>query len=89
VVFEGSYATYKTCNSQQNILAFQKSSRLSRDATVCIVHAIPSSISNRDQDLFVKELRGLAGTLFVTGLSVDYYASFWGGLQGFVDDLDH
>lgn len=44
-------------------------------------------MSSKEEDSFVRELRGLAGRVFVTGLSVDYYASFWEGWQGFVDDM--
>jgi hypothetical protein len=86
VVFEGSYYTYKTSNLNKNISVFQKLSKLGRDGTACIVHGVPSSVSS--ETAMVRELRGLAGSVFVTGLEVDYYASFWNGWQGFVDEMD-
>jgi hypothetical protein len=87
VVFEGAYSTYKSSNLRKGISAFQASSKLGRSATACIIHDLPSTMSSKDEDSFVKELRGLAGSIFVTGLSIDYYASFWEGWQGFVDDM--
>lgn len=84
-MFEGSYSTYQSSNLHENVTAFQASSRLDKNAMACIVHDLPSTLSSKDEDSFVRELRGLAGSLFVTGLSVDYYASFWEGWQGFMD----
>lgn len=84
VLFEGSYSTYKSANLQKNITAFQKSSKLGREATACIVHDVPSSISSA----LTRELRGMAGSVFVTGLAVSYYASFWEGWQEFVDEIE-
>jgi hypothetical protein len=86
VVFEGSYSTYKTSNLNKNISGFQKSSQLGRGATACIIHGFPSKVSSENS--LIRELRGLAGSVFVTGLSVDYYASFWDGWQDFVDEMD-
>jgi hypothetical protein len=85
-VFEGSYSTYKTSNLNKNISAFQRSSKLGREGTACIIHGLPSSTSS--DNAMVRELRGLASSVFVTRLSVDYYARFWDGWQGFVDDMD-
>lgn len=44
-------------------------------------------MTSADEGSLLKELRNLAGSLFITGLSVNYYASFWNGWDGFVDDM--
>jgi hypothetical protein len=36
----------------------------------------------------VEDVRSLAGSAFMTGLSVDYYASFWQGWAEFVNEMD-
>ena len=36
----------------------------------------------------VRDVRALAGSAFMTGLSVDYYASFWQDWARFVDEMD-
>jgi Spherulation-specific family 4 len=86
-VFEGSYSTYKTSNLQKNISAFQKSANSGRGATACIVHNLPSTMSSNDENSLLRELRNLASSVFITGLSENYYAAFWEGWQGFVDDM--
>jgi hypothetical protein len=39
------------------------------------MHGVPS-LSSNDMTSLVDDLRTVAGSIFVTGLSVDYYASF-------------
>lgn len=40
-----------------------------------------------EQGKFVRELRKLAGGVFVTGLDVDYYSYFWDGFERWVREL--
>ncbi|KAE9364773.1 hypothetical protein N431DRAFT_421961 [Stipitochalara longipes BDJ] len=90
VVFEGSYSTYKSSKMHKSISSFQRSSKSKREALACIVHSVSSPTSGKRQTAndIIKELRGLAGSVFVTGLSVDYYAAFGERWQDFVDDMD-
>ncbi|KAF4628416.1 hypothetical protein G7Y89_g9730 [Cudoniella acicularis] len=87
IVFEGEYSTYQTTGIQNDISGFQSSSKCSRDALACILHSLPTSFSDSDVKSLVKDLRYVSGSIFVTGLSVDYYSSFWSGWQGFVGDV--
>ena len=54
----------------------------------CIIHGVPSSVENKVHSEIVRELRGLAGNVFVTGLGVDYYAKFCERWQEFVREMD-
>jgi len=87
VVFEGTYSTYQIYGFHKTISAFQASSKCERSAIACIVHDLPASLSNHDENSLVRDLRSVAGSIFVTGLSVDYYASFWEGWDGFARDM--
>lgn len=40
-----------------------------------------------DQKTVVRTLRKTAGSVFLTGLSVDYYESFWVGFGEWVKEL--
>jgi hypothetical protein len=66
---------------------FQDSSNAGRDALACIVHSLPSTLSDHDESSLVKDLRSSVGSIFITGLSDDYYASFWAGWLGFTDAM--
>ncbi|RDL38735.1 uncharacterized protein BP5553_03075 [Venustampulla echinocandica] len=89
VVFEGAYDTYQKYKMQKNITTFlsQNSKICTRDNLATIVHSMPSSVSAKGQMSLVKDLRGISRNVFVTGLSVDYYSSFWNGWEGFVQDV--
>lgn len=41
-------------------------------------------MSGTDRKRFVGDLREGAGSVFLTGLAVDYYSSFWEGWMAFV-----
>jgi hypothetical protein len=86
VVFEGTYSTFQSYGISQNISLLQASSKSnwSRDKLACVMHAVPSS---SDIDSLTDELRGLAGAVFVTGLSVNYYASFSPAWAEFADAM--
>ncbi|PMD37236.1 cell surface spherulin 4-like protein [Hyaloscypha variabilis F] len=88
VVFEGSYSTYKSAKLHKSISAFQRSSKLARESTACIIHGVPTSAQKKIGSEVVSELRGLAGSVFVTGLDADYYAKFCEGWEGFVTEMD-
>ncbi|KAH8674809.1 cell surface spherulin 4 family protein [Tricladium varicosporioides] len=87
VVFEGDYSTYKTREINKAISAFQTSSKCSREALACIIHSLPSAYSDTDKISLARDLRSVAGYIFITGLSVDYYSSFWVGWLGFIANV--
>ncbi|TVY15145.1 Spherulin-4 [Lachnellula arida] len=84
VVFEGGYSAYEMHGFHKTMTAFQDSSNAGRDALACIVHSLPSTL---DESTLVKDLRSSCGSVFITGLSGDYYASFWTGWLGFTNDM--
>ena len=88
VVFEGTYSTYQIYGFSKTISSFMSSSKCERDNLACIIHGLPANISSNDMNNLIKDVRSLAGSVFMTGLSVDYYASFWQGWSGFVDEMD-
>jgi hypothetical protein len=51
------------------------------------MHGVPSTLSSNDMTSLVNDLRTVAGSIFVTGLSVDYYASFSPGWADFVSEM--
>lgn len=87
VVFEGTYSTYQIYGLPKTISAFQRSANCSREATACIIHSLPWTLSPSDQKALIMDLRAMAGGIFVTGLAVDYYASFWEHWAAFVDEM--
>jgi hypothetical protein len=87
VVFEGTYSTYQIYDFRSQIAALQASSKCGRDKLACIVHGVPSTLSDNDVTALVNGLRTLSGSIFVTGLSVDYYASFSPGWAEFTDEM--
>lgn len=74
---------------QKNITNFlrQNSKVCTRDNLATIVHSMPNSVNAKAATSLVKDLRGVSSNVFVTGLSVDYYSSFWSGWEGFVQDV--
>ncbi|CAG8981998.1 hypothetical protein HYALB_00004866 [Hymenoscyphus albidus] len=85
VIFEGPYNTFQA--KSFDIMAFMKSTRISKDKLVCLVHSLPQDMSLEDQGNFLKELKKLAGAVFVTGLSENYYTTFWNGFENWVSQL--
>jgi hypothetical protein len=88
VVFEGTYSTYQIYGFSKTISSFQLSAKCERQALACIIHALPTTLSSNDMNSLVEDVRSLAGSIFMTGLSVDYYASFWQGWAEFVNEMD-
>ena len=88
VVFEETYSTYQIYGFQKNISTFRKNASIGREALACIIHGVPSTLNGKELTSFVKDVRGLSGSVFITGLSIDYYASFWANWLDFVDGMD-
>jgi len=88
VVFEGSYSTYQIHGFSKIIQSFRKSAKCEREALAVVIHGLPEDLSTKDQKSLIGEVRNSAGNVFVTGLLTDYYASFWQGWQGFVEDAN-
>ena len=86
-MFEGSYTTYKKSKLLKSISTFQKSSKLGKEGIACIIHGLPKVMGPKDEAAFAKELRGVARSVFITGLEVGYYAGFWDGWQRLVEGL--
>lgn len=89
VIFEGTYSTYQIYGFSKTISSFQSSAKCERDALAIIIHALPATLSSSDLNSLVRDVRSLAGSAFMTGLSVDYYASFWSGFAGFANEMDN
>lgn len=87
VVFEGTYSTYQIYGSSKNISALEASSKCGREKLACIMHGVPSTLSNNDMTSLMDDLRTVAGSVFVTRLSVDYYASFSAGWPEFASEM--
>lgn len=88
VVFEGTYSTYQIYGFKDSLASFHSTAKTTRDALGVIIHNLPSTISTTDQERFLGDVRDVAGSIFVTGLSTNYYASFWEGWGAFVDEMD-
>ncbi|KAL3424695.1 cell surface spherulin 4-like protein [Phlyctema vagabunda] len=87
IAFEGTYSTYKSNDQTKAISQFSASSKYGRKTFASIVHSVPTQLSTNKVKSFVKNLRSASGSVFVTGLSVDYYSTFWSGWQQFVSDM--
>ena len=87
VVFEGTYSTYQIYGFSGQISALEALSKCGRDKLACIVHAVPTTLSSNDVIALVNGLRSLVGSVFLTGLSVDYYASFSPRWAEFADEM--
>lgn len=87
VVFEKTYSDWKDHGFNKTITDFQTSTNLDRTHMAAMVHSLPDTVSRETQKSFVEELRNATGSVFLTGLSVDYYSSFWEGWKGFVKDM--
>lgn len=86
VVFEGSYASYNQDTTSSSISAFQKSSKVGRERMAAIVYDFPDGQKTKD---FVRQLRKVVGSLFLTGSGVDgdVYAGWWEAWQSWVGEM--
>jgi hypothetical protein len=87
VVFEGTYKTYQAENLGRAILALQDDIT-DRTALACIMHSAPVGVEKWRMKEVVEELRKLAGCVFVTELSADFYSSFGICWEAFVAEMD-
>jgi hypothetical protein len=86
-VFEETYSTYQIYGFQKNISTFRKEAKADRESLACIIHNVPATLKGKELATFVKGVRGLSGSIFITGLSVDYYASFWDSWMEFLTGM--
>lgn len=87
VVFEGRYETYQVENLGRAIMTLQDKVA-DPTALACIMHSAPVDVEKWRMKDLVKELRKLAGTIFVTNLWADYYSSFGTCWETFVEEMD-
>lgn len=87
VVFEGGFDTYRAHNLGHAIMELQDGIA-NRTQLACIMHSLPETIEEGNIKNLVRELRKLAGNVFVTELSVDYYSSFGTSWKSFVAEMD-
>ena len=89
VIFEQSYPSW-TGTSHSTTAAFVTNSSnpyptADRSAYALMVHSVPPSLAGADLQAFVDGLQEIGQHLFVTSNSEDYYESFAGDWEGFVD----
>ncbi|KAG9234422.1 Spherulation-specific family 4 [Amylocarpus encephaloides] len=87
VIFEGSYDTYKSAKFDKNITAFTKTTQFPRYKLASIVHSLPENTTHKESAKLIKDLAKVSGSVFITGLSVDYYSKFWSGFGGWVSAM--
>jgi hypothetical protein len=83
VVFEETYNTYLTQNSAKVLSALPDN----RSQLCLVMHSIPPSISTGNFISLVDSARRVAGSVYMTDLSVDYYAAFSSRLDEFVKNM--
>ncbi|PWY92701.1 cell surface spherulin 4-like protein [Aspergillus heteromorphus CBS 117.55] len=82
VVFE---ATYDTFLERQGARLFENIPNSTRSQLCAVLHSVPDSVDGHQFRDLVKQMRKVADEIFITHLSTDYYASFGGQWQEFVD----
>ncbi|PYH93796.1 cell surface spherulin 4-like protein [Aspergillus ellipticus CBS 707.79] len=82
VVFE---ATYDTFLERQGAKLFEEIPNSTRGQLCVVLHSVPESVEGHQFRDLVKQVRRVADEIFITHLSTDYYASFGGQWQEFVD----
>ncbi|KAF2401639.1 cell surface spherulin 4-like protein [Trichodelitschia bisporula] len=82
VVFEEQYQTYINRQAAKSLAALPD-----REMLVCLMHSIPSSMEMPQLKTLVAELRELAGSLFLTDLSENYYNRFSPRFKDFIDAM--
>lgn len=83
VVFEAAYDTYLQHNTSDSIRALQ----LDRACLATIVHSLPANMTQDEMSTFVKEVRGVFNSVFVTDLATDMYSSFGVTWLKFVENM--
>jgi len=84
VIFEADYETFQL-RKRANILSSIPNS--TRSELCCIIHSVPNDVTGQKLRGLVKDARGIAGEIFVTHRTYQYYESFDDGLWEFVDSM--
>lgn len=87
VVFEGEFDSYQRYKIGQAIRTLE-GSVVNRTELACIMHSIPIARGGWGIKAIANELRNVAGNVFVTELSADYYSSFGTYWKPFMDEMD-
>jgi hypothetical protein len=82
VVFEEQYQTYINRQAGKALAALPD-----RDVLCCLMHSIPTDMPISQLKALVGELRELAGSLFLTDQSENYYQQFSPRFQEYIDAL--
>lgn len=82
VVFEETYDTFKE-RVKANVLRDIPDS--DRGQLCCVIHSVPTNVTDSSLRDLVKDARKVADEVFVTHLSEDYYAGFGEGWKEFVE----
>ncbi|PYI01131.1 cell surface spherulin 4-like protein [Aspergillus sclerotiicarbonarius CBS 121057] len=82
VVFE---ATYDTFLERDGAKLFEEIPNSTRSQLCAVVHSVPTSVEGTHFRDLVKQVRRVADEIFITHLDTDYYASFGGQWEAFVD----
>lgn len=82
VVFEEQYQTYINRQAAKALAALPD-----RDVLCALMHSIPSDMPIAQLKALVGELRELAGCIFLTDLSDNYYSRFSPRFQEYIDAL--
>jgi len=82
VVFEEQYQTYINRQAAKALAALPD-----RDVLCCLMHSIPVEMQMAQLRALVNELRELAGSLFLTDLSENYYQRFSPRFQEYIDAM--
>ena len=87
VKFEGAYTTYLNANMASKTNSFLETTKVPRLKLAYIIHSIPEPMAEEDLRALLKALAKDVGTLFITGLSANYYGGFWKGFGSWVGAL--
>lgn len=83
VVFEAAYETWFEHNFSQTIAA----AKLDPSRLASIVHTLPAGLSQAEISSFVKQVKSITSSVFVTELAEDMYSSFGSVWLSFVRDM--
>lgn len=83
VIFEATYQTFYQYGITNSISAL----KMDPGRLACIVHSVPTTLTGNEVSAFVKQLQGLASSLFVTEQDTDLYTSFGELWLDFTQDM--
>jgi hypothetical protein len=88
VVFEGAYDTYKSKKLAADVSRFKKRTKVSRHKLALVVHSMSGTIGTKDYINVVKNMKKDVGTLFLTGLRMNYYERFEDNFGDWIEALN-